>query len=126
MIKDFLNTLNLRVSVAGLAGGLLYIALLFVPFLPGGTDFAMGILFILSTVTGLYIIRHSRDVADLSSILLLPLAAVITLVVFIIQSAATVNILRLSLNLIGPAVIGVIAAFVLDKILEHVDFKVEA
>lgn len=124
---DIREEINAHTGLIGFFGALIYFLLLIFPVLPGGSNTIIILLVLVSAVTSYLILEKGEDRYDYSNLLLLPLSASLTAVLYIIGSSATISIFRHLGIHFGPLIVGMLMAFIVWKILnsDRINFEMK-
>lgn len=124
---DIRDEINAHTGLIGFFGALIYFLLLIFPVLPGGSNTIIILLVLVSAVTSYLILEKGEDRYDYSNLLLLPLSASLTAVLYIIGSSATISIFRHLGIHFGPLSVGMLMAFIVWKILnsDRINFEMK-
>ena len=124
---DIREEINAHTGLIGFFGALIYFLLLIFPVLPGGSNTIIILLVLVSAVTSYLILAKGEDRYDYSNLLLLPLSASLTAVLYIVRSNVTISILlHLGIHF-GPLIVGMLMAFIVWKILnsDRINFEMK-
>jgi|GEM_PF-1933813 len=124
---DMRDEINVLTGLIGFFGALIYFMLLIFPVIPGGPNTIIILLVVVSAVTSYLIFEKGKDRHDYSNLLLLPLSASLTAVLYIIGTDSTISIFRHLGIHFGPLTVGMLMAFVVWKIInsDRINFEMK-